>query len=135
LVEQTTIKYLEKYVQYAVTQIPSKKILVGITRLAYAWELPYVEDKTPNNLLSNTSALNLAYTLGVPIWFDEDTQTPYYYYIDNGIEHFVWFKDANTMKSILDLINKYNLKGISVWSIMDYGPATWAYINSQKKIL
>ena len=130
LVEQTTIKFLEKYVQYAVTQIPPEKILVGITRVAYDWELPYVENESHVNALTNTSSLNLAYDLGVDIWFDEETQTPYFYYTSNGIEHFVWFKDAKTIISILDLVNRYHLRGISVWSIMDYGPQTWTVINA-----
>jgi spore germination protein len=132
LVEQTTVKFLDKYVQYAVTQIPSDKILIGITRVAYDWEAPYIESNV--NLLTNTSVLNLAYELGINILFDEETQTPYFYYTTDGITHFVWFKDAKSIISILNLINKYNLKGISVWSIMDYGPATWTVINSQKKI-
>jgi spore germination protein len=130
LVEQTTIKFLEKYVQYAVTQIPPEKILVGITRVAYDWELPYVENESNVNSLTNTSSLNLAYDLGVNIMFDEETQTPYFYYIMNGIEHLVWFKDVKTIISILDLVKRYHLKGISVWSIMDYGPQTWAVINA-----
>ncbi len=129
VVEQTTIKFLEKYVQYAVTQIPPDKILVGITRVAYDWELPYIENESKVNSLTNTSSLNLAYDLGVNIWFDEETQTPYFYYTNNGVEHFVWFKDAKTILSILDLVKRYQLKGISVWSIMDYGPQTWTVIN------
>lgn len=135
LVEQTTIKFLEKYVQYAITQIPSNKILIGITRVAYDWEAPYSEDKCNANLFTNTSALDLAYDLGVNILFDEETKTPYFYYTKNGTEHFVWFKDANTIINLLNLINKYNLKGISVWSIMDFGPQTWTVINSQKQII
>lgn len=134
LVAQTTVNFLEIYVQYAVTQIPSNKILLGITRVAYDWELPYIENESNIKALTNTSAINLAYDMGVDILFDEETQTPYFYYTYSGTEHFVWFKDANTINSILNLINKYNLKGISVWSIMDFGPATWTVINSQKKI-
>ena len=130
LVEQTTVKFLDKYVQYMVTQIPPEKILVGITRVAYDWELPYVEERLLVNSLTNTSALNLANSLGVDILFDEETQTPYFYYTFNGVEHFVWFKDAKTIISILDLVNKYHLAGISVWSIMDFGPQTWTIINS-----
>ncbi|HHV10673.1 MAG TPA: LysM peptidoglycan-binding domain-containing protein [Clostridiales bacterium] len=130
LVEQTTIKFLERYVQYAVTQIPPEKILVGITRVAYDWELPYVENKSHVNTLTNSSSLNLAYDLGANVMFDEETQTPYFYYTINGIEHFVWFKDAKTIIGILDLVNRYHLRGISVWSIMDYGPQTWTVINS-----
>ncbi len=130
LVEQTTVKFLEKYVQYAVTQIPPEKILVGITRVAYDWELPYIENESQVNALTNTSALNLAYDLGVPILFDEETQTPYFYYTFNDREYFVWFKDAKTTISVLDLVYKYQLGGISVWSIMDYGPQTWTIINA-----
>ncbi len=130
LVEQTTIKFLEKYVQYAVTQIPPEKILVGITRVAYDWELPYVENESHVNTLTNSSSLNLSYDLEANVMFDEETQTPYFYYTINGIEHFVWFKDAKTIISILDLVNRYHLKGISVWSIMDFGPQTWTVINS-----
>jgi spore germination protein len=130
LVEQTTIKFLEKYVQYAVTQIPSEKILVGITRVAYDWELPYIESESQVNALSNTSALTLAYDLGVDILFDEETQTPYFYYTFNDREYFVWFKDAKTTISVLNLVNRYQLGGISVWSIMDYGPQTWTIINA-----
>jgi spore germination protein len=135
LVEQTTVKFLEKYVQYAVTLIPSNKILIGITRVSYDWEAPYTENTSNANLLTNTSALDLAYELGVNILFDEETQTPYFYYTTDETEHFVWFKDAYTINSILNLLNKYNLKGISVWSIMDYGPATWTVINSQNEIV
>ncbi len=134
LVEQTTIKFLEKYVQYAVTQIPSEIILVGITKVAYDWEMPYKENGSNVKSLTNTSAINLAHDMGVNILFDEDTQTPYFYYTDLGVEHFVWFKDAKTINSILNLINEYNLRGVSIWSIMDFGPTTWTVINSQKKI-
>jgi spore germination protein len=134
LVEQTTVKFLDKYVQYAITQIPSNKILLGITRVGYDWKAPYTDTNCNATLLTNTSALDSAYNLGVDILFDEETQTPYFYYTSGGIEHFVWFKDAKTIISILDLINKYHLRGISVWSIMDFGPATWTVINSQKKI-
>ncbi|MFT4144332.1 MAG: LysM peptidoglycan-binding domain-containing protein [Mobilitalea sp.] len=135
LVEQTTVKFLEKYVQYVITQVPSEKILVGITRVVYDWELPYIEDESNVNTLTNSSALDLAYEMGIDIWFDEETQTPYFYYTVNRIEHFVWFKDAKTIISILNIVNKYNLAGVSVWSIMDYEPQIWTIINSTYDVI
>ena len=135
LVGQTTIPFLEKYVQYAVTQIPSEKILVGITRVVYDWELPYVEDKSNVNSLTNSSSLELANEMGVDILFDVETQTPYFYYKTNEIEHFVWFKDAKTTISILDLVKRYYLGGVSVWSIMDYEPQIWSIINSTFEVI
>ena len=135
LVGQTTIPFLEKYVQYAVTQIPSEKILVGITRVVYDWELPYVEDKSNVNSLTNSSSLELANEMGVDILFDVETQTPYFYYKTNEIEHFVWFKDAKTTISILNLVKRYYLGGVSVWSIMDYEPQIWSIINSTFEVI
>lgn len=135
LVGQTTIPFLEKYVQYAVTKIPSEKILVGITRVVYDWELPYVEDKSNVNSLTNSSSLELANEMGVDILFDVETQTPYFYYKTNEIEHFVWFKDAKTTISILDLVKRYYLGGVSVWSIMDYEPQIWSIINSTFEVI
>ncbi len=130
LIAQTTIPFLEKYVQYTITQIPSEKILIGITRVVYDWELPYVEDESKVNSLTNSAALALAYEMGVDIWFDEETQTPYFYYKSNEIEHFVWFKDAKTIISIFNLVKRYHLCGVSIWSIMDYEPQIWSIINA-----
>jgi Predicted glycosyl hydrolase len=133
-VERTTVKYIDKYVQYIITQIPPEKILVGFTRVAYDFELPYVDNSSRVNSLTNFASIFLAKDMGVNIYFDEETQTPYFYYTDLGIEHFVWFKDAKSIISILGLVYKYNLGGISIWGVMDFGTQTWTIINSSYNI-
>ncbi|HHV13157.1 MAG TPA: LysM peptidoglycan-binding domain-containing protein [Clostridiales bacterium] len=128
---QTTAYYLKEYLDFVVTQIPPEKIMLGLTRIAYDWELPYIEGETIGAALSNSSAIDLAEQLGAVIGFDEITQTPYFYYNAAGAEHYVWFKDARSVQAILDLVKEYGLYGIAVWNIMYYYSQTWLSINSE----
>jgi len=80
------------------------------------------------------NAISLANQLGVQIQFDEPTQTPFFYYNDVGIDHFVWFKDARSADAIVGLVTEYGLKGVAVWNIMYYYIPTWLVINSQYDI-
>lgn len=132
---ETTVSFLKQYLDFVVTQIPPEKIFIGLTRIAYDWELPYLEGETPGRFLTNAGAINLANQVEVPIQFDEVTQTPYYNYNSlAGIEHFVWFKDSRTINAIIDLIFYYGLNGVAIWNIMYYYPETWLVINSQYDI-
>lgn len=133
-VAETTANYLRQYLDYAVAQIPPEKIFIGLTRIAYDWELPYVPGDSAGISLTNSGAINLANQLGNPIYFDEETQTPYFYYNDSGVEHYVWYKDARSINAILNLVDEYGLKGIAVWNIMYYYSPTWLSINTQYNI-
>ncbi len=130
-VAETTVDFLAEYLSYVATQIPPEKIFIGLTRIAYNWELPYVPGDSIGTSLTNSGAINLANQLGVSIQFNERTQTPYFYYTDAGIEHYVWFKDSRSIKAILNLVDEYDLKGIAIWNIMYYNSPTWLSINSQ----
>ncbi|MDF2587053.1 MAG: Peptidoglycan-binding lysin domain protein [Anaerocolumna sp.] len=129
--EQTTLPFLRSYVEYVLTQVPPEKISLGYTRIAYDWELPYVEDESPVTALANWQALALASEIGIDLGFDEYHVTPYYRYYTEGIEHFVWFKDARTFDAILDMVIEFNLSGISIWNTMDFTPQLWVTLNSQ----
>ncbi len=133
-VEQTTFPFIRNYTEYVLTQVPPEKIFLGYARIAYDWELPYVEGQSRVASLSNYDAIRLASDLGVSLGFDEYHMTPYYYYDRGGIHHYVWFKDARTLNAIIDIIVEYNLKGLSIWNAMDYTTQLWVTINSQYKI-
>jgi spore germination protein len=132
--ERTSPTYLKQYLDFVITQIPPEKIFIGLSRVAYDWELPYADFETRQTFLTNATAISLANQLGAEILFDERTQTPYFNYNNNGVDHLVWFKDARTNQFILNLINEYNLKGLSIWNILYYFGQTWIPIYSQYDI-
>ncbi|HBG13528.1 MAG TPA: peptidoglycan-binding protein, partial [Clostridium sp.] len=74
--------------------IPPEKIIFGITTLGYDWVLPYVPGVTEAAAISDSRAIEIAADNGITIQFNEDAQSPYFFYTENGFLHLVWFKDA-----------------------------------------
>lgn len=132
------INQVEKVVNYAASVIPSKKILMSIPNYGYEWKLPY-EKGTAARVVSNTEAINIARENNATIQYDWTAQTPYFKYYDaNGKQHIVWFEDARSVKAKLELINEYDLGGVSYWTIMKYFPQLWLvqdYLYNVKKVI
>jgi spore germination protein len=129
---------VRRVLEYAVTAIPSSKILMGIPNYGYDWTLPY-KPGTRATTVSNVGAVNIAAREGAEIKYDQASQAPYFnYYDDNGKQHVVWFEDARSIKAKLQLVNELRLSGISYWTIGRYFPQNWLVLNSLyniKKVL
>lgn len=127
-----------KVLNYAVTAIPPNKILLGIPNYGYDWTLPFVQG-TAAKTLSNTGAIELARMVKAAINYDKESESPFYKYFDgNGKQHEVWFEDARSILAKLMLVNKYNLGGVSYWTIGRYFPQNWLVLRSLydvKKVL
>lgn len=124
------VNSVKKVLDYAVTAIPSSKILMGVPNYGYDWTLPYKEG-TAAQPLSNPSAANNAAKLGAEIKFDNTAMSPYYNYYDkDGKEHVVWFEDARSIDAKLKLVNEYKLGGASYWTIGRYFSQNWLVLDS-----
>lgn len=124
------IDQVEKVIQYAVTEIDSKKILMGIPNYGYDWKLPFKRG-TKARAISNPEAIELARRYGAEIQYDNTAQSPFFnYYDENKIEHVVWFEDARSIEAKLKLVEKYNLGGIFYWTIMKPFPQNWLVLEN-----
>lgn len=125
---------VEAVIRYAVTRIPSEKILMGMPNYAYDWKLPWKQGNVAETL-TNTQALERAIANGATIQFDQRAQAPYFNYVDaNGVSHVVWFDDARSIQSRLNLVTKYNLAGISYWTINNFSAVNYYTLNSMFKV-
>ncbi|MHB1154472.1 MAG: LysM peptidoglycan-binding domain-containing protein [Eubacteriales bacterium] len=124
------INKVRDVVEFAVTQISPEKILMGIPNYGYDWPLPFVSGTSKAISLSNAKAVELAADVGGVIEYDETSQAPFFNYIENGISHVVWFEDARSIQAKLELIEEYNLRGGSWWTIMNYFPQNWMVTNA-----
>ncbi|KOA20617.1 spore germination protein YaaH [Clostridium homopropionicum DSM 5847] len=123
-----------KVLNYAVTAIPRDKILMGIPNYGYDWTLPYVKG-TAARSIANTAAVDLAARYGAVIRYDEKSQAPFFNYFDaSGRQHVVWFEDARSMDAKLRLVNRYNLGGVSYWTINRFFPQNWLVLNSLYRV-
>lgn len=112
------INKVREVLEFAVSQIPSEKILMGMSNYGYDWPLPYERGKTKARTIGNVEAIQIARANNAIIQFDEISQAPYFNYTVDGVEHEVWFEDARSINARLRLVSEYNLKGVGFWQLM-----------------
>ena len=128
------LNQVRQVVEYAVTEIPADKILMGIPNYGYDWTLPYEQGVSRAENLGNQTAVTRAAAYGAEIMFDETAQSPYYEYYRNGQRHIVWFEDVRSIQAKLALTDEYNLLGVGYWNIMRPFDQNWAYISAKYNI-
>lgn len=110
------IEEVRKVLTYATSVIPSEKILMGMPNYGYDWTLPYTRG-TPARSIGFITATDLVVANKSPILYDEKTQTPYFYYTENGVRHVVWFDDPRSFDAKIALVDEFDLAGVSMWTI------------------
>ncbi|MCA1020449.1 LysM peptidoglycan-binding domain-containing protein [Halobacillus litoralis] len=119
-------------VNYALTEMPAQKILLGQNLYGYDWTLPYEPGGEFAKALSPQQAIQTAGKNNVAISYDEKEQAPYYTYTDaDGKKHEVWFEDARSIQKKFDLIKEKNLLGISYWKLGLSFPQNWVLLSNQ----
>ena len=116
---------------YAVTELPPAKILLGVPNYGYDWPLPFVQGQTRAQSISNQRAIELAIQYNIAIQYDETAQAPYFHYTDgSGTVHEVWFEDARSLEAKLRLISDYGFLGAGIWNIMRPFSQLWLVADS-----
>ncbi|MDD4839938.1 MAG: glycoside hydrolase family 18 protein [Clostridia bacterium] len=127
---------VEKVVQYALTEMPADKILLGQNLYGYDWKLPYVPGGQFARAISPQFALSLARQYKVAIQYNMQAQAPYFFYTDaDGIRHEVWFEDARSIQAKFDLIKRLKLRGISYWKLGLPFPQNWLLLEDNFDII
>lgn len=119
------INKVREVVEYAVTEIPTEKIDLGIPNYGYDWTLPFVQGTSQARAIGNVEAVQIAIENDARIAFDQTAMSPYFHYEKNGVQHEVWFEDVRSMKEKFHLIPEYNLRGMGYWQIMRLFRANW----------
>lgn len=116
---------VRQVVEYALTEIPPEKILLGVPNYGYDWILPFVRGESQAVSIGHVEAVQIAINNGVPIQYDEMAQSPFFLYEREGGMHEVWFEDVRSLKRKYDLIREFGLRGMGVWQIMRLFRAMW----------
>lgn len=121
---------VRKVVDYALSEMPANKILLGQNLYGYDWQLPYKENGEAAQALSPQQAIDLAREQHAAIEFDPGAQAPFFIYTDaEGNLHEVWFEDARSIQAKFDLIKAYSLKGIAYWKLGLAFPQNWLLLR------
>lgn len=126
---------VRQVVEYAVTEISVDKINLGIPNYGYDWPLPFVSGETKATTIGNVQAIQIAIERGAVIEFDPVAQSPYFTYIEDRVEHVVWFEDVRSIQGKFNLVKEFNLRGVGYWQLMRLFLANWYLLDSQFTIL
>ncbi|WP_309121697.1 glycoside hydrolase family 18 protein [Paenibacillus sp.] len=121
---------VRRVLEYALTEMPGNKIMMGQNLYGYDWTLPYVAGGEYAKALSPQAAIDLARSTNSSIQYDYTAQAPHFNYWDaQGREHEVWFEDARSIQAKFDLIKELGLRGISYWKLGLSFPQNWLLLE------
>lgn len=123
---------VQQVVEYALTEMPAEKIMLGQNLYGYDWTLPFVQGESFARALSPQQAIALAWEVNAEIQFDERAQAPFFTYVDDsGAAHEVWFEDARSINAKFNLIQSFGLRGIAYWKLGLAFPQNWALLEDR----
>lgn len=123
-------------IEYALTEMPANKIVMGQNLYGYDWTLPYRPGGPLARAISPQQAITIASENQASILFDDEAQAPYFRYTDKaGKQHEVWFEDARSIQAKFDLIKELNLRGISYWKLGLSFPQNWLLLADQFNVV
>ncbi|SFK99194.1 spore germination protein [Paenibacillus sp. 1_12] len=127
---------VRQVLEYALTEIPASKIMMGQNLYGYDWTLPFVAGGAYARALSPQEAIDLARERQAAIQYDYAAQAPHFtYWDDNGKTHIVWFEDARSIQAKFDLLKELNLRGISYWKLGLSFPQNWLLIEDNFNVI
>ncbi len=143
------ISWVDAVAAFAVTQVPSGKIQLGVPTYGYDWAGARVGVCPSSNLppakkeYSSAGAIALAASLHItPTWnaaYGESTFSYPATYTGSGVSggtttckvtRTVWFGNAASVDLRTRLVGKYQLGGVAFWTIGGEDPTQWARIRA-----
>lgn len=120
---------VRQVLEYALTEIPKEKIVLGVPNYGYSWPLPYERGVTKARLIGNVEANVIAAERGVEIQYDERYQSPFFHYEIGGRRYEVWFEDVRSIYAKLQLAAEKDIRGVGYWNLMRPFRANWLLVN------
>ncbi|WP_139905134.1 glycoside hydrolase family 18 protein [Clostridium thermarum] len=127
---------VREVVEYALTEMPASKIMMGQNLYGYDWTLPFVPGGEYAKAVSPQRAIEIAAENNVDISYDTKAQATYFYYTDDqGRQHEVWFEDARSIQAKFDLVKELGLRGVSYWKLGLPFPQNWLLIEDNFEVV
>lgn len=124
------INEVQKVVEYALSEMPANKIMLGQNLYGYDWQLPFEQGGEAALALSPQQAIDLAREQHAEIQYDPTANAPFFFYTDaEGNRHEVWFEDARSIQAKFDLIKNFSLRGIAYWKLGLAFPQNWLLLR------
>lgn len=126
---------VRRVVAYGVSEMPAKKIFLGMPNYGYDRILPFTQGVSRAEPLSPEQAVARAARHGAEIRFDEVAAAPFFNYRDQaGRTHEVWFEDPRSTYARLQLPREYGLAGVGYWDVARRATANFMVLNALYRV-
>jgi spore germination protein YaaH len=118
------ITWVREVLDYAKTQIPAEKIVLGVPVAGFDWVDGHGEPVSWLQCYGRTRAYN------APLQYDRLSQSPSFRYTDEqGRPHEVWFENAESTTAKLEAAKSAGIRGVYLWMFGDEDDRTWATVR------
>ena len=114
------LPWVRNVVNYALTQMPAQKILLGIAAYGYDWSQPGTPTVTARAAIAQINAG------GVQVGWSSTAAEPYY----TSGAHDVWFEDSYSAAPKFRLVKADHLGGIALWYLGAEDSLFWQTVRS-----
>jgi spore germination protein YaaH len=129
--------WVERILHYLLAEgVPPGKISMGIPSYSDYWYTDYTEEKGGFSTARQIHYTEVQFLLGkfnaTPAW-NAKAGCNYAVWDNDGVFEYLYIEDAQSLKPKLDLLQKYTLRGISVWALGREDPASWEVLGKMTK--
>jgi spore germination protein len=118
------ITWVRQTLDYAKTQIPPEKIVLGVPVAGYDWVDGRGEVVSWLQCFGRTKAYHAT------LQYDRLSQSPSFRYTDaQGREHEVWFENAESTSAKLEAVKVAGIRGVYLWMIGGEDDRTWSTLH------
>jgi len=132
------MQWVENCLKYMLSLgVSPSKVSLGLASYSDHWFPSYDakkdESRTRGSDISHGRAMRIVAAAGVtPTW--DDTQKAWYaMWESSGVFEHLWIEDAKAFFAKAALVDKYKLRGYSVWLLGLEDPATWTGVGAVAK--
>lgn len=111
------------------SKIPSNKIILGVPFYTRLWTEKTGETDIGTKVYTMKDCQSFIEKYGItPVW-DEDAGQNYAEYVTGNVTYKLWIEDAASIKRRVEIVNKYDLAGITGWRKGFETSDIWQVIN------
>lgn len=122
-----SIGWVEKVVKYAVDNIESGKILLGLAAYGYDWS------DVGTKSISQKDVKKLANMPSAKVRFDNKAKEVNIEYYKDGYRHVVWLEDEHSIGHKIYLVKKYGLAGVGIWKLGNEDEKFWDVLMGDER--
>ncbi len=127
--------WVDAIVKYALKYIPPQKISLGIAVNSSHWFTSKTGEgiRSTANDVSYDEAMSLVNKYNAQLQWDNVQKVSHAVYNYNQLNEFVFVENKKSMAAKIALIDKYHLRGISIWRLGVEDPKIWSLLDNSEK--